>query len=141
MLAMFSEKNSISEETVVLKSTKSLYGLVQAPRTQYQHLQKFLKSLEFEPPDLDKEVYYGRGMIVITYVDDCLLFGPDIKEIQNLIKELGENGNYLNGKDGDKDNVFDFLGVSIKTHKESKMLVLNQTRLIEKILDTDGMSD
>ena len=90
---------------------------------------------------MDKEVYYGRGMIVITYVDDCLLFGPDIKEIQNLIKELGENGNYLNGKDGDKDNVFDFLGVSIKTHKESKMLVLTQTRLIEKILDTDRMYD
>ena len=90
---------------------------------------------------MDKEVYYGRGMIVITYVDDCLLFGPDIKEIQNLIKELGENGNYLNGKDGDKYNVFDFLGVGIKTHKESKMLVLTQTRLIENILDKDGMSD
>ena len=84
--AMLSDKNKSSEETVVLKLSNSIYGLVQAPSTWYQHLQKCLKSLEFEPSDLEKAIYYGQGMIIITYVDDCLFFGPDIKDIQRVIK-------------------------------------------------------
>ena len=126
---------------VVLNLRKSFYRLVQEPHTWYQHLQKGLKSLEIEPSDLEKSMYYGRGVIVITYVDDCLLFGIDIKEIQKVIKELEENGYDSTLKDGDEDNVFSFLGVSIKPYKESKMLVLNQTGLINKILETVGTSD
>ena len=99
---------------VVLNLRKSFYRLVQEPHTWYQHLQKGLKSLEIEPSDLEKSMYYGRGVIVITYVDDWLLFGLDIKEIQKVIKELEENGFNSTLKDGDEDNVFSFLGVSIK---------------------------
>ena len=97
---------------VVLNLRKSFYRLVQAPHTWYQHLQKGLKSLEIEPSDLEKSMYYGRGVIVITYVDDCLLFGLDIKEIQKVIKELEENGYDSTLKDGDEDNAFSYLGVS-----------------------------
>ena len=63
---MFSYKNANSEETVVLKLCKSLYRLVQAPRTWYQHLQKCLKSLELDPSELDKAMYFRLGMIVTT---------------------------------------------------------------------------
>ena len=45
--AVLSDKNTNSEEIVVLKLSNSLYGLIQAPSTWYQHLQKCLKSLEF----------------------------------------------------------------------------------------------
>ena len=38
MPAMLSDKNANSEETVVLNLSKSLYGLVHAPCTCYQHL-------------------------------------------------------------------------------------------------------
>ena len=45
-------------------------------------------------------MYYGRGTIVITHIDDCLSLGPDIKDIQKAIKELEENGYNLNREDG-----------------------------------------
>ena len=83
--AMSSDKNENSEETVVLKLSKSLYGMFQAPRTWYQNLQNGLKSIKFDPSNLDKAIYYVQGMIIITYVDDCLFFGPDIKDIQKVI--------------------------------------------------------
>ena len=80
-------------------------------------------------------------MIVITYINDCLFLGSDINEIQKVIKELEEYRYDLTRKDGDEDNVFYFLGVSIKPDKESKILVLTQNGIINNILDTVGMSD
>ena len=80
-------------------------------------------------------------MIFITYIDECLFFGPAIKELQKVIKELEENGYYLTRKEGDEDNVLSFLGVIIKPYKKSKILVLTQTGLINKILETVGMYD
>ena len=63
-------------------------------------------------------MYYGRGMIVITYANDCFLFGPEINYIQNMIKEIEENGYDLTRKYWEKDKVFSFLGVNIKPEKE-----------------------
>ena len=68
--ALFSDGNENSKETVVLKLIKSLYRIVQALHTGYQHLQKGLKSLEFDPSNLDREMYHRQGMIVITDIDD-----------------------------------------------------------------------
>ena len=46
--AMFSDENQNStDEGVVLKLNKSLYGLVQAPRSWYYHLQRGLAKLDF----------------------------------------------------------------------------------------------
>ena len=70
MPVMFSENNENSEETVVIKLGKSLYGLVHAPHTWYQHLQKGINSIKFEPYNLDKAMYYRQGMIITTYGDD-----------------------------------------------------------------------
>ena len=74
-------------------------------------------------------------MIMITYVNDCLFFGPDIKEIQKFIKELEKNGYNLTREDGDEDRVFSLLCGSIKPEKDSNMLFLTQIGLINKILE------
>ena len=58
-----------------------------------------------------------------------------------MIKELEDNGYDLTRKDGDKDNVFSFLGVRIEPDKESNMLVLTQNGLINKILESVRMSN
>ena len=65
-----------------------------------------------------------------------MLFRPDIKDIQKVLKELEENGYDLTLKNGYKDNIFYFLDVIIKPDKESQILVLTQIGLINKILET-----
>lgn len=80
-------------------------------------------------------------MIVITYVDDTLFFGPDIAKIEKVITELEAAGYALTPEAGDEDNVFSFLGVSITPNKATNMLTLTQTGLIDKVRAAVGMSD
>jgi len=141
MPAMFADATLQDDEATILKLNKSLYGLVQAPRSWYQHLQKGLADLDFKPSPLDSAMYYGRGMILITYVDDTLFFGPDIKEIEKVIAELEAAGYALTREDGDEETVFSFLGVSITPNQATKMVTLTQTGLIDKVLEASGMTD
>ena len=100
--AMFSVKNENgSNDGVVLKQNKSLYGLVQTPRSWYHHTQAGLTKLDFKPSTLDAGMYYGRGMILINYVKDTLFFGPDLKKIEQTICELEGLGYGLTREEGD----------------------------------------
>jgi hypothetical protein len=135
------EHNHGSKEGVVLKLNKSLYGLVQAPLSWYNHLQKGLHELDFKVSALDPGMYYGRGMILITYVDDTLFFGPDLKAIEKVIAELEGLGYGLTREEGDETTAFAFLGVSILPDPVTKMLKLTQRGLILKVLSATGMSD
>jgi hypothetical protein len=82
------KQNNGTKDGVAMKLNKPLYRLVQAPRTWYHHLQKGLDQLDFKPSELNPGMYYGRGMILITYVDDTLFFGPDLSKIEKVITEL-----------------------------------------------------
>jgi hypothetical protein len=135
------EQSHGSKDGVVLKLNKSLYGLVQAPLSWYNHLQKGLNELDFKVSALDPGMYYGRGMILITYVDDTLFFGPDIKAIERVIAELEGLGYGLTREEGDETTAFAFLGVSILPDPVTKMLKLTQKGLILKVLSATGMSD
>jgi hypothetical protein len=135
------EHENGSKDGVVLKLHKSLYGLVQAPRTWYHHLQKGLHQLDFKVSPLDPGMYYGRGMILITYVDDTLFFGPDLKAIEQVITDLENLGYGLTREEGDETTAFAFLGVSITPDPLTKMLKLTQAGLIKKVLEATQMSD
>jgi hypothetical protein len=135
------EQNHGSKNGVVLKLNKSLYGLVQAPLSWYNHLQKGLNELDFKVSSLDPRMYYGRGMILITYVDDALFFGPDLKAIEKVISELEGLDYGLTREEGDETTAFAFLGVSILPNPITKMLKLTQKGLILKVLSATGMSE
>ena len=65
----------------------ALYGLKQSPRLWQEKLRKVLVRLGFEPLKSDNCVYINKaGVIIVTYVDDMLITGPDINEI-NKVKE------------------------------------------------------
>jgi len=57
---------------VVLKLNKFLYILVQGPLCWYSHLREGLTPEGFVPSVLAPRLYYGYGMAVLTYVDDCI---------------------------------------------------------------------
>ena len=87
---MFGPEGDPKGEEHVMKLNKSLYGLVQAPLAWYEHLQAGLKEIGFTPSKIDPGLYFGNGMIVLSYVDDCLFFGPDKAKIDGVIHELKE---------------------------------------------------
>ena len=80
-------------------------------------------------------------MILITYVNDTLFFGSDMKQIGKVIIELEGLEYGLTREEGEEIIEFAFLGVSITPYPVTKMLQLTQTGLIEKIIKSTGMSD
>ena len=58
----------------VLKLIKNLYGLRDASKTWFEHLKKGLLDLGFKPSAIDPCIFYKRGLTLIVYVDDCLIF-------------------------------------------------------------------
>ena len=88
---MFADDNKNSVKYgFVLNLNKSLYGIFQAPCSWYKHLQKGLETIDFNTSKLYLGIYYGCEMILIRYVDDTLLFGPDLQEIEKVISELDQ---------------------------------------------------
>ena len=111
-----------------MKLNKSLYGLVQAPLYWYNHLKNALENKGFKASKQEPCMFYGRGMVVLCYVDDCLFFGPDQGQIDEFIKELKDSGMALTVED----DVYAFLGVKLKIHKATGKLTLTQRRLMKK---------
>ncbi len=88
--AMFDGPNGETGKEVCMKLNRSLYGLVQAPLYWYNHLKAALEdpAIGFKASDLDPCMFYGHGMVILIYVDDCLFFGPDMKKVNEIIDKL-----------------------------------------------------
>src|SRR2546430_1168860 len=75
----------------VCQLNKVLYGLKQSPRVWYQTLYEFLSKHSFHKMNADYSVFLGQGSIIVTvYVDNLLLFGPEIAPIEALKHELSK---------------------------------------------------
>jgi len=73
---------------IVLKLNKSIYGLVQAPLSWYNHLSKGLCNCGFEQSKNDPCLFYRNGVMVLAYIDDCIFFSKDTKKINVVIEKL-----------------------------------------------------
>ena len=74
------------------KLLKALYRLKQALRLWQEKLRKTLKTLGFTPLKSDQCIYRNdeTGIIIVTYVDDFLIIGPNSSQIDMLKKDLQE---------------------------------------------------
>ena len=122
-----------SGETVLLLQ-KALYGLKQSPRLWQLTLKAVLKKIGYIPLFADQCVYRNAKtrLIIITYVDDFLLVGPQGENLRILKRQLSE--------------AFDmkelgpcqfFLGVKIT--RKGNQITLCQDAYIRKVLDQFGM--
>jgi hypothetical protein len=57
----------------VLRLNKSLYGLKQAGYNWFAKLSNGLQDCGFVPSSVDPCVFFGKGCIILTYVDDCII--------------------------------------------------------------------
>ena len=67
------ETEENSERHYILKLNKSLYGLKQASFNWYEKLKQGLIDRGFTPSQIDPCIYLKEGMIVLTYVDECII--------------------------------------------------------------------
>jgi hypothetical protein len=80
------------KEKLVYRLTKSLYSLKQAPRQWYKKFDGFMKRHSYNKCNADHYCYFKRFkssyIILLLYVDDMLVVGLDMDEIQKLKKQL-----------------------------------------------------
>ena len=60
----------------ILKLNKSLYVLKQVSFDWCKNLKTDLIDQGFKTSDIYPCLYIGNGMIILTYVDDCIIVGP-----------------------------------------------------------------
>ena len=120
-----------SDRHYVLKLRANLYGLKQASYNWYEKLKQSLIDRDFKPSDIDPCLYIGNNMIVLTYVDDCIIIGPAIKEIDAFVTSMKDgNENFVLTDEGDIDK---FLGIEI-TQLDENRFKISQPYLIDRIV-------
>jgi len=95
-----------SNKGYVLKLLKNLYGLKDGGRTWWEHLDKGLSKRGFAPSPSDPSVYLKDGCVILTYVDDILIFSKSKQTIDDLYKSLEKDFSVTDKGDIDK-----YLGV------------------------------
>ena len=77
-----------SKNCYVLKLIKNLYALKQGSFNWYEKLKASLVDRDFKPSDIDLCFYIRNGMIILTYVDDCIIVGPSMERIDSFVKSM-----------------------------------------------------
>ena len=86
--AMFGDMAGIDSKDLCLELCKSLCGLREAPKLWADFSAKGLEKAGFRPLENDPGIHHGHGMASVAHADDSLLFGPDEKEMNKVLKEL-----------------------------------------------------
>ena len=122
----------------VLELKSSLYGLKQSSANWYACLKEGLERRGFKESKADPCVFIKKGMIVLTYVDDCILISDKKEMISQFMTSL-KNGieKFEFTDEGPLDK---YLGVEIEKLKDNEF-ILRQPFLIQRILALLNVTD
>ena len=131
-------KVGTEDKDLVCLLRKSLYGLKQAPRVWNRKIRRFLKSIGFKPNYSDPCVYvHGRtGVIIAMWVDDLMIFGKDIADIEDLKERLSEEYEMK-----DLGELKYFLGIQVHRDRERKLIHIDQSSYNQTVLERFGMTN
>ena len=120
-----------NKRAYVIELKSSLYGLKQNSANWYDCLKKGLERQGFKESKADPCIFLKKGMILLTYVDDCILISDKIEMLQQFIHSLA-NGIEKFEFTGE-DPMEKYLGVEIEKLDGSEF-ILRQPFLIRRIL-------
>jgi len=120
------------QEKKVCRLRKSLYGLKQAPKHWHQKYDQAILAYGFNINESDKCVYTKfdekrNGVIICLYVDDMLICGTDLYQVQ-LTKRIMSSE--FDMKDMGQANVI----LAIQIVRDDESITLTQSHYIEKVL-------
>ena len=121
------------------KLKKRLYGLKQAPRKCYLKFDRFMYEQSYTRCHFDHCVYLkrkndGSYIILFLYVDDMLVAGSSIQEI-NVLEGKLENSFAMK----DLGAIKQIPGMRITRDGKNRKLTLSQSEYIEKVLERFNM--
>ena len=82
----------------------------------------------------DPCVFISEKMIILVYVDDCILIFRESLEIEKFIQSLTDGPEKFDFTD--EGTMSSYLGVDITRHTNKKGFTLSQPFLIERIIQT-----
>jgi hypothetical protein len=80
----------IDRRRYVLKLNKSLYDLKQAGYNWFEKLRKGLITCNFIQSQVDKCIFFWKGCIILSYIDDYIILGKDMAIVDAVISLLKE---------------------------------------------------
>ena len=115
---------------------KSLYGLKQSPRAWFDRFTKAMKKRGYHQAQTDHTMFTkrldGKLAILIVYVDDIIVTGSDVKEIETLKNYLSEEFELK-----DLGVLRYFLGMEVARNKTG--ISISQRKYILDLLQETGM--
>ena len=69
-----------------------MYGQKQAGHVWNQYLDEGMIEAGFHPSKWDPCLYYCKSVIILMYIDDCLMLSPSNDLIDGVLKDLREQG-------------------------------------------------
>jgi hypothetical protein len=121
----------------VCKLKKALYGLKQAPRAWYQKIAKLFTNIGFKVSKADTSLYAkridGYIVVILIYVDDLIIGGESMAEINNLKKNLEMQFHMK-----DLGELKYFLGIEVV--RSRKGIWMLQKQYATNVLKKSGMS-
>jgi len=124
------------KEQYVLKLSKALYGLRQAPRAWNVRLDRSLKKLKFRKCASEQAVYtrgVGKSAIILgVYVDDLIVTGEDPAEIKEFKEQMTKEFEM-----SDLGLLSYYLGIEVGQYRD--FTIVKQTGYAKKVLDQFGM--
>ena len=109
-----------SRNQYVLKLEKNLYGLKNAACNWFEMLSKGLTGpkLRFKSSEVDPCVFFRKNAIILTYVDDCIIFSKELEVIEDIVKVLKEDFDVEMEENFNDGDISRFLGVDIIRNKD-----------------------
>jgi hypothetical protein len=120
----------------VLKLLKNIYGQKQAGRVWNSFLVDKLTLLGYTSLLINDCDFFHGDIIFMVYVDDGIFLGNDDVQLLQAIKET--HGLGLNIED--QGHPADYVGVSIKKHRDS-FYEITRRALIDSIIEDAGISN
>ena len=122
----------------ILQVNQALYGLKQSGREWYIEASTKLRELGFEPCYSEPSVFINlsTGIIIGLYVDDIVLLGPKLQDIEAVIKDIS---GFWEIKDiGD---IGIILGIRVRRNRQERSLKIDQSGYIQELLERHRLVD
>ena len=128
--------NGGDNDEYVIQLVKNLYGTKQAAANWFEMMKQGLEEQGFKSSKTDPCLFLRNDAIIVTYVDDCLIFSKDKNKIDQLLDnlrkifKLTDEGADINA----------FLGIKVDKG-ENGSITMTQPALIKRILNDLSLLD